>query len=184
MCFAAACQKLGVKDPVRAGLQEQYNLWKIKILKELPSGVGKVNGVKTWEIQAVSGLARWDVSQDLVIQTSDRSLLGVTTVLLLLLAFLHAKAGTAGCWAHAQVGRQALCLWGQELWSAPKSTDLDADSGWFCMKAFNCPFIYVWGCSHDEPLDVWDLQEAELTQARKDMLVAKQREIQHFLKWS
>lgn len=139
------------------------------------------NGVKLWEIQAVSGLVCWGVSQDLVTRTSDRSLLGVTTALLLLLAFLCTEAGTAGCWAHAQVGRQALCTWRQELGSAPKSPDLDAVSAWFCMMAFNSSFVYVWGCSHDEPLEVWDLQEAELTQSKRDMLVAKHQEIQHFL---
>ena len=82
---------------MHAELLKQYNLWKIKILKELGSGVGKGNGVKPWEIQAVSGLACCGVCQDLVTRTSDRSLLGVTPALPLLLAFLCTKAETAGC---------------------------------------------------------------------------------------
>lgn len=57
MCFAAGCQKLGLENSVHAGLQKQCNLWKTKILKKLGNGIGKGNGLKLWEIQAVSRLA-------------------------------------------------------------------------------------------------------------------------------
>lgn len=77
-----------------------------------------------------------------------------------------------------------MCTWAQEQGCAPKPPNLDGVSARFCMKAFNILFVCVWGCSHDQPLDIRDLQEAELTQSRRDMQVAKHQEIQHFLELS
>lgn len=91
---------------MHAGLQTQYNLWKIRILKELGTGVGKGNGVKLWEIQAVFGLVGWGVSQHLVTWTPHGSLMGVTKAFLLLLAFLCTKAETTG-WGGTCPGGEA-----------------------------------------------------------------------------
>lgn len=91
---------LALENSRHAGLQEQYNLWKIKSLKDLGTSVRKRNWVKLWEIQDIGGLACCSVAQ-----TSDRNLLRVTTALLTLLDYLCTEAETAGCRAHIQVGR-------------------------------------------------------------------------------